>query len=185
MASYDLDRTAIDSLLAAENSDPHVRKAIIDYLVGKGSSAADALQFVGGLNGDVPCAGPTDLWSTVAAAIGPTGDLQWGGIGKSNDIFGGSGNFDTLPGGSYDVHITGSGASVVGTSGNDTFLARTGSNDTIAGGAGYDQILFNTSSTNASVTTDQHGVTTITFSGGSLTVSNVEQLDFVDHTVKL
>jgi hypothetical protein len=185
MAAYDLDRAAIDSLLAAENSDPHVRKAIIDYLVGKGTSTADALQFVGGLNGDVPCAGSTDLWSTVAAAIGSS-ELQWGGIGKFNDIFGGSGNFDTLPGGSYAVQITGSGASIVGTSGNDTFLARTGSNDTISGGAGYDQVLVNTSSTNASVTTDQHGVTTITFSaGGSLTVSNVEQLDFVDHTVKL
>lgn len=183
MAAYDLDRAALDSLLAAENSDPHVRKAIINFLVDQGTSLANALQFVGGVDGVAPGAGPTNLWSTVATAIG-TGELQWGGIGQFHDTLSG-GNFDTLSGGSYGVQVGPSGASVVGTGGDDTFLARLGGHDTIDGGAGYDQVVFNTNSANASVTTDQHGITTVTFSGGSVTVSNVEQLDFLDHNVKL
>lgn len=183
MAAYDLDRATLDSLLVAENSDPHVRKAVIDFLVNQGTSQANALQFVGGLDGVAPGAGPTNLWSMVANAIA-TGELQWGGIGQFHDTLSG-GSFDTLSGGDYGVQVGPSGASVVGTGADDTFLARMTGHDTIDGGAGYDHVVLNTTAANASVTTDQNGITTVTFSGGSVQVSNVEQLDFTDQVQKL
>ena len=184
MVAYNLDQAALDSLLASENFDPHIRKAIIDYLVDQGTSTTDALQFVGGMSAVSPAAGPTDLWTTVAAGISATGDLQFGGLGKFHDTLAG-GSLDTLSGGTYSAPITGSGASILGSSGNDTFLARSTGHDTIDGGAGYDQVTLNMSSANAAITTDQNGVTTITFGTGSLQVSNVEQLNFTDHNVKL
>src|SRR3974390_2195923 len=127
MVAYNLDQAALDSLLASENYDPHIRKAIIDYLVETGSSTENALQFVGGLNAAAPNAAPTALWSTVAGGLGSTGDLQFGGIGQFHDtLFSGAGNYATLPGGSYNVQSTASGVSIVGSSGDDTFLARAG-----------------------------------------------------------
>jgi Ca2+-binding RTX toxin-like protein len=119
-------------------------------------------------------------------------DTVSGGSGHQNDgndtLCGGSGGFDTLiGGGGNDVLHAGSGTNqlLLGGGGNDTFFAGTGNNDTIIGGNGDAQVVFNTSSANASITTNQYGVTTVTFSGVNVTISNVEQLDFTDHTVKL
>jgi Ca2+-binding RTX toxin-like protein len=142
------------------------------------------------------------------------GDGSYGGGSNQNDgndtLWGGSGSFDTLMGGGgNDVLHGGSGASqlLVGGGGSDTFFAGTGGdtllggsgndtfnvsivsgggNDTIDGGGGHDKVLFDSNFASATISAPDHGVTTVTFGDGqSVKVSDVEQLVFTDHTVKL
>jgi hypothetical protein len=63
----------------------------------------------------------------------------------------------------------------------------TDGNDTVDGGDGSDRLAINTTSSNATITTDAGtGITTITFSNGTVvTVSHVEVIDFTDTDINL
>jgi Ca2+-binding RTX toxin-like protein len=136
--------------------------------------------------------GANFLWNQMEEFFTPPAGgngRNWINQADGNDtLVGGSGSFDTLQGGGGDdLIISGSGANqlLLGGGGNDTLVAGTGANDTINGGNGNDQVVFDTSFGDASIATDQNGVTTVTFSGTSVTISDVEQLVFTDHIVKL
>ena len=119
-------------------------------------------------------------------------DLQ--GLGGNDMLFGGSGN-DTLDGGAdNDTLYGGDGADrlvgglgddqLFGDQGNDTADGGSGI-DYFDGGAGWDQALFDVASNTATITHNANGTTTVTYTGATQTLTNVEVLRFTDVSVAL
>src|SRR5262249_44046851 len=139
---YELDKSHLNSALAANNIDPAIRQSIINFLVHDGDFAGDGKVTV--QEGDFPPLNPSaqvlildtpsatiptdhnlkvivdgdaDLTVTgnnsVFVATGPTGDRV--------DLTGSSGNDTVMSGSGPDTILAGSGAdSIVGGLGNDS-----------------------------------------------------------------
>src|SRR5204863_316512 len=72
----------------------------------------------------------------------------------------------------------------MGFAGNDQFFASAGS-DTVDGGGGWDRLVFNIASSQATLIHNSNGSWTISGSGFSDTVANVEVAQFTDGTIAL
>ena len=124
---------------------------------------------------------------TLAVAQGSNllSDLNGNG---TDTLFSGGGS-DTLNGSSFGTTFgLGLGhATVNGGTGNDNiFVAKGALSDSINGGGGNDYVTFNGySHTDAAITTDGHGVTTIVFAstGQTATLTNVAHVVFGNDTV--
>jgi RTX calcium-binding nonapeptide repeat (4 copies)/FG-GAP-like repeat len=135
------------------------------FIDGRGGSD----QITGSAQGDVLVGGTGN--DTVNAGAG--GDLVMGDAGT-----------DTLNGeDGDDVIFAGDGNDVVhGGVGNDTLDGGVGI-DTANGGAGWDKAVFGVASTNATIVHNANGTTTVTYTGGSETLTNVEVLQFTNTSV--
>jgi hypothetical protein len=100
-------------------------------------------------------------------------------------IFGGA-KSDILVGDAGNDHLNGGlgNDTLDGGTGND-LLSPGGGADTIDGGPGVDKVLLGTSSAGATITHNADGSTSITYANGSLTLSNVELVNFIDKTVQV
>ena len=184
--------------------NPNTQVLIVD--TPNATVVADpALKVIVDLAPNLTVSGATDLYIAT-----PDGSSAVPGHGKhhayglvddkdedhGHNTIGGGSSLDTVTGGGGNDHQGIGHDTVWGGSGGSTPLGNNlinssvdtvnGSfgNDTVGGGAGHQQVLFDTGSSGPTVPPD-HGVTTVHFAGGqATTISGVEQLVFTDHPVK-
>lgn len=107
-----------------------------------------------------------------------------GGAGNDN-LSGGNGN-DDLQGSEGNDHVAGGAGNdhLNGENGNDTVVGGAG-DDTVDGGAGTDMMNFNGNSRDFTLHQTATGLTVISLSEGTDTLSNIERLQFSDATIAL
>ena len=126
---------------------------------------------------------------------GGSDTLNCSGYGQAQLINLNAGNYSNIGGGTANISIA-LGATIenaVGGSGNDTIIGNGanntfyggGGNDTIDGGCGRDVTVFNTAFGTASIVHNANGSWTITSSGETETLTNVEVAQFTDRSVTL
>src|SRR5579863_10188505 len=156
MATYDLTRSELNSLLAADHVDPTVRQSVLQYLSENGDLSGHGSRVEVQESGYPPTLDPNaevlivDSKSTTVQtdmslkAIIDIADATLAVTG-SNNVFVGTGpgaNLVDMRGSSGDdVVVTGSGGqTVLGGQGADSIYAGSG-NDSLVGGSGDFQLL--------------------------------------------
>lgn len=164
MATYDLTRSELNNLLAADNIDSSVRQAIIDYLVDDGTLAGHHAKVEVQESGfppldpkaevlivdSSPASVSTDpnlkvIVDVADATLTVTGGknvLVATGTGDDSvDLSGSSGRDVVLTGSGNDTVVGGDGAdSIYGGDGNDSLTAGSGDRTLIDGGNGHDTL---------------------------------------------